>query len=288
MDARHKTLASIVRAAGRDPVLFGYTDTSADPRTLPPDSPWLRTYEGVAPGFRVELRLPEAEEAYLDYLAERGYGRLTYQEVYGGGFRRPGAVPRRGQRHGVHGRPVPGLARPAGPRALVRPCLVPQAAPALRGRRSPGIRRCRPADVPPPVRAATPEAEGALHPWLAAHLAQPISGPGPARAARWGKPRAGCGRSISGLIAEVDHHLGRILERLARRGELDRTLVVVTADHGEMLGDHWMLGKAGFFPQAFHVPLLIRQPEGARGTRVTRADRACRPDADDPARALEI
>ena len=60
-----------------------------------------------------------------------------------------------------------------------------------------------------------------------------------------------------GLIAEVDHHLGRILERLARRGELDRTLVVFTADHGEMLGDHWMLGKAGFFPQAFHVPLVI-------------------------------
>ena len=78
-----------MRAAGWDPVLFGYTDTSADPRTLPADSPWLRTYEGVTPGFRVELRLAEAEEAYLDHLAERGYGRLTYDEVYGGGFRRP-------------------------------------------------------------------------------------------------------------------------------------------------------------------------------------------------------
>ena len=82
-------------AAGYDPVLFGYTDTSADPRTLPADSPWLRTYEGVAPGFRVELRLPEAEEAYLDWLAERGYGRLSYAEVYGGGFRgRRRSVPR--------------------------------------------------------------------------------------------------------------------------------------------------------------------------------------------------
>ena len=53
------------------------------------------------------------------------------------------------------------------------------------------------------------------------------------------------------------------------RGELDRTLVVFTADHGEMLGDHWMLGKAGFFPQAFHVPLVIRQPNSERGRRVT-------------------
>ena len=89
LDARHKALAALVRGAGYDPVLFGYTDTSIDPRTVPADSPWLRTYEGVASGFRIELRLPEAEEPYLDWLAERGYGRLNYAEVYGGGFRRP-------------------------------------------------------------------------------------------------------------------------------------------------------------------------------------------------------
>ena len=59
-------LASLVRQAGYDPVLFGYTDTSADPRTLPPGSRWLRTYEGIAPGFRAELRLPEADAAKLE------------------------------------------------------------------------------------------------------------------------------------------------------------------------------------------------------------------------------
>jgi arylsulfatase A-like enzyme len=35
-----------------------------------------------------------------------------------------------------------------------------------------------------------------------------------------------------------------------------------------MLGDHWMLGKSGFFPPAFHVPLLIRRPGGRGGRRV--------------------
>ncbi len=107
-----------------------------------------------------------------------------------------------------------------------------------------------------------------MHPWLAAHLAQPIAGQdrrGLLDAATLAQLRA----VYFGSIAELDHHLGRILERLARRGDLERTLVVVTSDHGEMLGDHWMLGKAGFFPQAFHVPLLIRQPGGARGRRVT-------------------
>ena len=54
-----------------------------------------------------------------------------------------------------------------------------------------------------------------------------------------------------------------MLEALARRDLLERTLVVVTSDHGEMLGDHWMLGKSGFFPQAFHVPLIVRAPAKA-------------------------
>lgn len=266
LDARHKTLASLVRAAGYDPVLFGYTDTSADPRAVPADSPWLRTYEGVAPGFRVELRLPEAEEAWFDHLAARGYGRRTYEEVYGGSFHRPapfraedsvtafladrflGWLDRQDKRpwfaHVSFIKPHP-------------PFVAPE----------PWFGSIAPEDVPPPVRAATPEAEGSVHPWLAVHLAMPVLGHDRHKllaADSLARLRA----VYFGLIGEVDHHLGRILDRLARRDELDRTLVVITSDHGEMLGDHWMLGKAGYFPQAFHVPLLIRQPEGVRGRRV--------------------
>jgi arylsulfatase A-like enzyme len=267
LDARHKTLASLARAGGHDPVLFGYTDTSADPRTLPPDSPWLRTYEGVAPGFRVELRLPEAEEAYLDHLEERGYGRLAYEEVYGGGFDRPapfraedsvtafvadrflGWLDR--QRPSARWFAHLSFLKPHPPLVAAEPWFSAAAGAA-----------------PAPVRAADPEAEGALHPWLAAHLARPVAAGGDRRALLDGESLARLRGVYFGLVAEVDHHLGRILERLAGRGELDRTLVLVTADHGEMLGDHWMLGKSGFFPQAFHVPLLARHPDGARGRRV--------------------
>jgi arylsulfatase A-like enzyme len=268
LDARHKTLASLVRAAGYDPVLFGYTDTSADPRTLQPDSPWLRTYEGVAPGFRVELRLPEAEEPYLEHLAERGYGRLGFAEVYGGGFDRP--APFRSEDSVtafLADRFLDWLDRQADEPWFAHVSFLKPHPPFVAP--EPWYSAVPLAAVPGPVRAATPEAEGALHPWLAAHLAQPVMGQdrrlilGDASLARL--------RAVYfGLIAEVDHHLGRILERLAGREELDRTLVVFTADHGEMLGDHWMLGKSGFFPQAFHVPLVIRQPQGARGARITQ------------------
>ena len=45
-----------------------------------------------------------------------------------------------------------------------------------------------------------------------------------------------------------------------------------TSDHGEMLGDHWLLGKDGFFPQAFHVPLIVVDPSpGAARGRVVDA-----------------
>jgi len=44
----------------------------------------------------------------------------------------------------------------------------------------------------------------------------------------------------------------------------DRTLVVVTSDHGEMLGDHWLMGKLGYFDGAFAVPLVVRAPGIAR------------------------
>ncbi|MEK0085671.1 alkaline phosphatase family protein [Benzoatithermus flavus] len=275
LDARHKTLASLVRQAGFDPVLFGYTDTSADPRTLPPDSPWLRTYEGVAPGFRVELRLPEAEEAYFEHLEARGYGRLAYDEIYGGGFLQP--APFRAEDSitaFLAGRFLAWLDRQrAGEAWFAHLSFLKPHPPFVAP--EPWFSAVRPEDVPPPVRAATVEAEAALHPWLAAHLAQPVKGtavPGGGavdrRAILSDAALARLRAVYYGLIAEVDHHLGRILEALARRGELERTLVIVTSDHGEMLGDHWMLGKSGFFPQAFHVPLIVRHPEGARGARV--------------------
>ncbi len=72
LDARHDTIALAMRRAGYRPTLFGYTDQSVDPRTVPPDSPWLRTYEGILPGFDVAQPLPEDPEPWLAWLKARG------------------------------------------------------------------------------------------------------------------------------------------------------------------------------------------------------------------------
>lgn len=262
LDARHKTMAELARAAGRDPVLFGHTDTSPDPRTLAPDSPALRTYEGVAPGFRAELRLAEDES---DYLASLG---LDYDAAYGGGPFAPAPFSEQASVTAFLGRRfLQWLERqvPAGGWFAHLSFLKPHP-PFVAA--EPWFSLVDPGDLPPPVRATTVEAEAALHPWLAAHLARPLTGWADRHEALAGPGFDRLRAVYLGLAAEVDHHLGRILEALARRGELDRTLVIVTSDHGEMLGDHWMLGKAGFFRQAFHVPLIVRHPDGARGRAV--------------------
>ena len=273
LDARHKTLAQLVRQAGRDPVLFGYTDTSVDPRTVPPDDPRLKTYEGVASGYRTELLLPEAAEAWLEHLAERGYGRPTLEEVYGTRLGAPALFRSEDSETAfVTDRFLAWLDRQRSPWFAHLSWLRPHP-PWVAA--EPWNSLIEPAHVPSPLRAATIEREAALHPWLDVHLRQ-----------RWAKARppghpaspwelgaaavATLRRVYFGLIAEVDHHLGRIVAALARRGEWDDTLLLFTSDHGEMLGDHWMLGKAGFFPEAFHVPLIVRDPRPgrARGRRV--------------------
>jgi len=126
-----------------------------------------------------------------------------------------------------------------------------------------------PATVPMPRRAATPDAESAQHPYLAYAL----------------KAMAEIGAynehyphnlleiddtelrqlraTYYGMITQVDDQIGRLITHLKKTGEYDHTLIIFTCDHGEMLGDHWLWGKPGYFDEAFHIPLVIRDPRVA-------------------------
>lgn len=62
-------------------------------------------------------------------------------------------------------------------------------------------------------------------------------------------------------VAYVDHALGALFEHLKQTGQWERTLVVVTADHGESLGEHGERTHAVFiYRSTTHVPLLLRLP----------------------------
>ena len=74
-----------------------------------------------------------------------------------------------------------------------------------------------------------------------------------------------------GMVAEIDHRVGRILVRLKTLGLDKNTLVIFTSDHGEMLGDHGLHSKMVFYEGASHIPLLMRLPGVIRGQSVVAA-----------------
>lgn len=69
-------------------------------------------------------------------------------------------------------------------------------------------------------------------------------------------------------IRYVDHHLGRLLAGLDARGLADRTLVVVTADHGEAFLEHDLLLHKELYRDVLRVPLLVHVPGEASGVDV--------------------
>jgi arylsulfatase A-like enzyme len=71
-----------------------------------------------------------------------------------------------------------------------------------------------------------------------------------------------------GMITAVDHEVGRLVDALARLGLTDTTTIVVTADHGEQLGDHGLVQKVGWFEESHHVPLIWFDPRTPGGGRV--------------------
>jgi arylsulfatase A-like enzyme len=69
-------------------------------------------------------------------------------------------------------------------------------------------------------------------------------------------------------IAFLDDQLGRLLDELLRRGILDRTLVIITSDHGESFGTHGLFGHGGsLYLDEIGVPLVILSP-GAPANRI--------------------
>jgi arylsulfatase A-like enzyme len=276
LDARHTNIALEVRKAGFDPTLFGYTDSCPDPRRFPPDDPALTTYEGVLPGMTVGLQLPDHMAAWVADLKAKGYRFKGRDDVYRPVADYPGAKGRghsfappifsaadsettfmadsilkwlsvrQDQNwflHGVFLRPHP-------------PVIAPEPYNAMYD----------PAGGPAPVRAATVVAEGAQHPYLAYALNNQREiglytehHPGVLQDIDETEQRQ-LRATYYGMISQVDDQIGRILAHLKATGEDRHTLVIFTCDHGEMLGDHYMWGKDGYFDQAYHIPLIICDP----------------------------
>lgn len=285
---RFTNLALECRRAGYDPALFGYTDAAVDPAGLAPDDPALRTYESVMPGFTPELHLPEKALPWMAHLQARGYGFADdFGEIYrpdataAGGSGPTFAPARFAARDSITAFLTDALLDYISVRrneswfahaAYIRP-HPPFIAPA------PYNALYSASDMTAPIRAATAAEESRQHPLLASYLrTQKLASyfvTGQGSVAELGDAAlAQLRATYYGMVREVDDQVGRLIDRLKEWGLYDDTLIVVTSDHGEMLGDHWLLGKQGYFDEAYHVPLILRDPRpeanAGRGRRIER------------------
>jgi arylsulfatase A-like enzyme len=81
-----------------------------------------------------------------------------------------------------------------------------------------------------------------------------------------------------GMVSQLDHQIGRVVGVLEEKGILDDTLVLVTTDHGELLGDHQMVFKGPVpYEGLLRIPLIARGPGFPAGTVV-----------DDPVGSIDL
>lgn len=64
-----------------------------------------------------------------------------------------------------------------------------------------------------------------------------------------------------GCINHIDDQIGRILDCIDLDGDGKDTLVIFTSDHGEMLGDHMLIGKRFAYEPSARIPMIVKPPE---------------------------
>ncbi len=63
-----------------------------------------------------------------------------------------------------------------------------------------------------------------------------------------------------GLIKQADDQMGQLFAWLKETGRIEDTMIVLTSDHGDFLGDHWLGEKTFFHDASTKVPLIIYDP----------------------------
>jgi len=247
LDQRFDNIAKAARRAGYRPTLFGYTDQAIDPRlTDGPRDPRLKSYEEVLPGFDVGLHLPMGEPApWLTWL--RGKGHSIADNPHVALETEPARPAEHSMAAFVTDEMIAWLGRQGRPWFAHLSHLRPHPPYAAAGHFA---ELYDPGEMPAPISRGETS-----HPLHAGLLRSPAMA-APRDAAAMARLQA----QYFGMISEVDFQLGRLWAALEARGDWNNTLIVVTADHGEQLGDHGLLGKGGFFESSYHILGLIRDP----------------------------
>jgi arylsulfatase A-like enzyme len=252
LDRRFDNVALLANRSGRTSVLFGYTDQGIDPRVATgPGDPRLSTYEELLPGFHWELNLSGDHRPWVDHVRDLGH------DVSAGHMHLLSTEHERPAEHGVSAfttdriidwitahrsdtdpwfvhasylRPHPPYSAPGEFHSLYRPEDTGTA--------------IAPVDERHPFHDLLLRLDATKAPEDQVSLQYLRS-------------------QYFGLISAVDAQMGRLWNALRELDLWENTVVIVTADHGEQLGDHGLREKVGWFEESHHIPLIWRDPRRA-------------------------
>jgi arylsulfatase A-like enzyme len=282
-------IALEARKAGYDPVLFGYTDTTPDPREFDAYDPVLRSYEGVLKGFNPLIKIGENCQPWLADLMRKGYDiredgyniYLPDEEFDLPAGKHRSYIPARykaadSETYWLADKAIDYFSTRFGASFFCHLSFLRPHPPFISPPEYHDL--YHPDDMPAPKQFGDPSAVSDMHPMLELSLDQIQQktflqgGDGLVRDLDEGSVQQ-IRATYSALVTEIDDNIGRIVDTLKSTGQYDDTLIVVTSDHGEQLGDHHLFGKLGFYDQSFHIPLIVKSPSsfgGVAGRKVTK------------------
>ena len=280
LNSHFTNLALESRKGAYEPTLFGYTDTSMDPRGLHPNDPDLKTYKNVLPGMIAGLKMDTQQKPWISFLKTRGYSKeLNKDNIFRTETKNFGT-----EQDCYTSAPTP-YSKDHSDTAFLTDSLLewfssredqdwfvhlsylrphpPYVAP------EPYNTLYDPEKLSPALRAKSLKEEEKQHPLLPVlYEMMPrksffggFSNSSVAKASDEEFQQAKA--TYYGLMTEVDDQLGRVFEYLKTSDQYESTLIVFTSDHGEQLGDHHIFGKMSYFDASYHIPLIIRAPYGA-------------------------
>jgi len=271
LDKRFTNIAKEARKIGYDPKLYGYTDTSLDPRYLDPQDERNYTYESPMEGFDPVCHLTESNsDTWGSYLNENGFKIKNTKDLY------QGRKPKKGQgfiyepfeiptEHSdtsfIANRAIQDLKKITDPFFMHISFLKPHPPMYVA---EPWHSLINPDDIDLPIMNKTYEEMIKDHPFLKeiihrCFLEKKFS------EIRFSDLTDQDIKNIIavylGMCAEVDFNIGKILTALEESGQADNTMIIFTSDHGEMLGEQRLWDKLGWWDSSYRIPLIVHVPE---------------------------
>ena len=270
LDKRFTNIAKEVRKLDYNPILYGYTDTSWDPRYLDPKDKKNFTYESPMEGFDDGCVLPGGKpEAWANHLNQNGYKINKAEDLYKGREPKsdeafvyePYYIPTEySDTAFLADKVVKDLKNIKDPFFMHVSFLKPH--PPFHVA-NPWFSKFNPNDINLSKNNISLKELSKMHPLLK-ELCNKFLLKENFSEINYDQLREQDVKNIMSvyfaMCAEVDFNIGKILNALKESGQEEETMIIFTSDHGEMLNENNLWGKLGWWDSSYRIPLFIYIP----------------------------